>query len=122
MSILLVIAGLMGATGITVAALGAHTYLGAGFDAAANMLLFHAAAVVGLVAAIDRGLLARQIGLVAAAGLVIGAVLFSADVTLPVFAGFELFPHAAPTGGVILIISWIVLAIAAALRPARTTA
>ena len=120
-SLLLVIAGLMGAAGITVAALGAHAYLGAGLDSAGYILLFHAAAVLGAVAAIDRGLLMRTIGLLATVGLVIGSLLFAGDVVLPIYAGFGLFPMAAPTGGVILIVSWIGLALAAAIRPATTT-
>jgi uncharacterized membrane protein YgdD (TMEM256/DUF423 family) len=119
MSILLVVAGLMGAAGITVAAVGAHTYLGAGLDSAGYILLFHAAAVVGLVAAVDRRLVSRTLGLVAASGLVIGALLFSGDVALPIYAGYELFPMAAPTGGIVMIVSWVVLALAAAFSPPK---
>lgn len=119
MAILLVLAGLMGAAGITVAAIGVHAFPGAGLDIAGNMLLFHAAAIVGVVAAVDRGLLSRPVGLFAAAGLVVGAVLFSGDVTLPIYVGFELFPGAAPTGGVLLIVSWVAVALAAAIPPAK---
>lgn len=119
MAILLVLAGLMGAAGITVAAIGVHAYPGAGLDDAGNMLLFHAAAVVGVVAAVDRALLSRVVGLLAAAGLVIGALLFAGDVTMPIYAGFELFPGAAPAGGVLLIISWVAVAVAAAIPPAK---
>jgi uncharacterized membrane protein YgdD (TMEM256/DUF423 family) len=119
MSILLVIAGLMGAAGITLSAAGAHAYPGAGLDTAGQILLFHAAAVMGVVAAIDRGLLSRTIGLLAAAGLVLGSLLFAGDVSLPIYAGVGLFPKAAPTGGVILIVSWIAAAVAAATPPAR---
>ena len=121
-SILLVIAGLMGAAGITVAAIGAHAYLGAGLDSAGYILLFHAAAVIGLVAAVDRELVMRNVGLLSAAGLVVGSLLFAGDVILPIYAGFGLFPQAAPTGGVILIVSWIGLALAAAMRPAESAA
>jgi uncharacterized membrane protein YgdD (TMEM256/DUF423 family) len=119
MSILLVIAGLMGAAGIMEAAVGAHAYLGAGLDTAGYILLFHAAALVGLVAAIDRRLLSRTLGLLAAAGLAIGALLFAGDVTLPIYAGFELFPGAAPTGGVLLIVSWLAVAVGAAITPPK---
>lgn len=119
MSILLVIAGLMGAAGITLSAAGAHAYPGAGLDSAGQILLFHAAAVMGVVAAIDRGLLSRAIGLLAAAGLVLGSVLFAGDVSLPIYAGVGLFPKAAPTGGIILIVSWIAAAVAAASPPTR---
>jgi len=120
MSIMLVIAGLMGAGGITLAAVGAHAYPGAGLDSAGQILLFHAAAVLGVVAATDRGLLSRQIGSLATAGLIVGSLLFAGDVTLPIYAGVGLFPGAAPTGGIILIVSWIATAVAAAVPPART--
>jgi uncharacterized membrane protein YgdD (TMEM256/DUF423 family) len=117
MSLLLVIAGLMGAAGITLSAAGAHAYPGAGFDIAGQILLFHAAAVMGIAAAIDRGLLSRTLGLPAAWGLVLGSLLFAGDVSLPVYAGVGLFPKAAPTGGILLIVSWIATAVAAAARP-----
>jgi uncharacterized membrane protein YgdD (TMEM256/DUF423 family) len=86
------------------------------------MLLFHAAAVVGVVAALDRGLLSRTLGLLAAAGLAIGAILFAGDVTLPIYFGFELFPAAAPAGGILMIASWVAVAVAAAIPPARAPA
>ena len=121
-AILLVLAGLMGASGITVAAIGAHTYLGAGLDVAGNILLFHAATVIAAVAAADRGLLARSVGLLSASGIVLGAVLFSGDVVLPIYSGFGLFPYAAPIGGTLLIVSWVGLAVAAAIPPARSPA
>jgi len=119
MSILLVIAGLMGAAGITLSAAGAHAYPGAGLESAGQILLFHAAAVFGLAAAIDRGLLARGLGVPAAWGLVIGSLLFASDVSLPIYAGVGLFPKAAPTGGILLIVSWVATALAAATRPAK---
>ena len=119
MSILLVLAGLMGAAGITLSAVGAHVYPGAGLDSAGQILLFHAAAVLGVVAATDRGLLSRTLGIPAAWGLVIGSLLFAGDVSLPIYAGVGLFPSAAPAGGIILIVSWIVAAVAAATPPAR---
>jgi uncharacterized membrane protein YgdD (TMEM256/DUF423 family) len=119
MSILLVLAGLMGAAGLTLSAVGAHVYPGAGLDSAGQILLFHAAAVLGVVAATDRGLLSRTLGTPAAWGLVIGSLLFAGDVSLPIYAGVGLFPAAAPAGGIILIVSWIVAAVAAATPPAR---
>jgi uncharacterized membrane protein YgdD (TMEM256/DUF423 family) len=119
MSILLVVAGLMGAAGITLSAIGTHAYPGAGLDAAGQILLFHAAAVLGVAAALDRGLLSRTVGVPAAWGLVVGSLLFAGDVSLPIYAGVGLFPDAAPAGGVILIASWIAAAVAAAMRPAK---
>ena len=55
-----------------------------------------------------------EIGLAAAFGFVVAAALFAGDLTLRHFAGHSLFPLAAPTGGTLLIASWLVLAVAAA--------
>ena len=52
--------------------------------------------------------------------LSIAAALFAGDLTLRQYAGHSLFPMAAPTGGTLLIVSWLVLAVAAA-WPRRTS-
>ena len=44
----------------------------------------------------------------------IAAGLFAGDLTLRQYAGHGLFPMAAPTGGTLLIASWLALAVAAA--------
>ena len=77
------------------------------------MLLFHACAVLGAAALAERGLLDAPIGLAAAFGFVIAAALFAGDLTLRQYAGHGLFPMAAPTGGTLLIVSWLVLALSA---------
>jgi uncharacterized membrane protein YgdD (TMEM256/DUF423 family) len=112
-TILIVLAGLMGASGIAIAAAGAHAAPGVGLDSAASMLLFHAAAVLGGAALAQQGLLWRPMLLVVLAAWVLGAVLFSSDIVLRAFAGHRLFAMAAPTGGIILIAAWIGLAAAA---------
>jgi uncharacterized membrane protein YgdD (TMEM256/DUF423 family) len=118
-TLLIVVAGLMGAGGVVLLAASAHAAPGVGLDSAGHMLLFHAAAVLGGAAVLSAGLVWRPLGLVALFGLALGALLFSGDLTLRAFAGHRLFPMAAPTGGTVLIASWLVLAgagIAAALR------
>jgi uncharacterized membrane protein YgdD (TMEM256/DUF423 family) len=118
-TILLALAGLMGAGGIALAAAGAHMASGAGLDSAGYMLLFHAAAVVGGTALVQQGVLWRPLALAVLAAWVLGAVLFSGDIAMRAFAAHRLFPLAAPTGGMILIGAWLALtiaAIAAALR------
>ncbi len=118
-TILIVLAGLMGAAGIALAAAGAHTAPGAGLDGAAYMLLFHAAAVVGGAALVQQGVLWRPLALIVLAAWVLGAALFSGDIAMRAFAAHRLFPMAAPSGGVLLIGAWLALtvaAIAAALR------
>src|ERR1700691_2085602 len=112
-SMLVVLAGLMGAGGIMIAAAGAHAAPGTGLDSAAYMLLFHAAAVLGGAALMQQGLLWRPLALVSLAAWVLGAVLFSGDIALRAFAGHRLFAMAAPSGGIILIVGWMGLTIAA---------
>jgi uncharacterized membrane protein YgdD (TMEM256/DUF423 family) len=112
-TILIVLAGLMGAGGVIFAAAGAHVTPGAGLDSAAYMLLFHAVAVLGGTALLEQGQLWRPLALFALAGLVFGGALFSGDVALRAFAGHRLFAMAAPTGGTILIAAWLALAAAA---------
>lgn len=119
LTVLIVLAGLMGAAGVVLAAASAHAAQGAGLDSAGHMLLFHAAAVLGGTAVIHQGLIWRPLGIVAVAGLILGAALFSGDLALRAFAGQRLFPMAAPTGGVVLIASWLVLAAAALVALAR---
>ena len=48
-----------------------------------------------------------------AAGLVLGAALFSGDIAMRAFAGHRLFPMAAPAGGTILIAAWLAVTVAA---------
>jgi uncharacterized membrane protein YgdD (TMEM256/DUF423 family) len=119
LTLLLVIAALMGAAGVMLAAAAAHAVRGAGLDAAASMLLFHAAAAFGAAALVHQGLLRRPLGLAGIAAWVIGAVLFSGDIALRAFAGHRLFPMAAPAGGIMLILGWLVLAVAAVAAPWR---
>jgi uncharacterized membrane protein YgdD (TMEM256/DUF423 family) len=114
LTILLVLAGLMGAAGITLAAAGAHAAPQAGLDSAAHMLLFHAVAVVAGVALIRQGVLLRPLMLAVLAAWIVGATLFSADIALRAFAGHRLFAFAAPAGGIVLIAAWLGLAVAAA--------
>jgi uncharacterized membrane protein YgdD (TMEM256/DUF423 family) len=112
-STLLVRASLMGAAGVVLAAAAAHAAPGAGLDSAAYLLLFHAVAVLGAAALVQQGQLWPQAALVAMTGYVLGGVLFAGDVSMRAFAGHRLFPMAAPAGGTILILSWLVLALAA---------
>jgi len=111
---LIALAGLMGAAGVALLAASAHAAPGATLDTAGNILLFHAAAVIALVAVITQtGLTSRPIALLATCGLVLGVALFSGDIAARAFLGHRLFPMAAPAGGVILIVSWLLVALAA---------
>jgi len=113
LTIMIIFAGLMGASGITLAAAGAHAVPNVGLESAAYMLLFHAAALLGGTALLQQGTLWRPLLLVVLIAWVVGAALFSGDIALRAFSGHRLFAMAAPTGGMILIIAWLALAVAA---------
>ncbi len=112
--ILIVLAGIMGADGVVLAAASAHEADASRLASASSMLLFHATAVLAVVALAERGVIHLRIGVAAAFGFVIAAALFAGDLTLRQYAGHSLFSMAAPTGGTLLIVSWLVLALAAA--------
>jgi uncharacterized membrane protein YgdD (TMEM256/DUF423 family) len=111
--ILVILAGLMGAAGIALAAASAHQPDATRLASASSMLLFHATAVLATVLLTERRILHIQLGFVAAFGFVLAAALFAGDLTLRQYAGHALFPMAAPTGGTLLIVSWLLLAVAA---------
>jgi uncharacterized membrane protein YgdD (TMEM256/DUF423 family) len=112
--ILIVLAAIMGADGVMLAAASAHGADTSRLASASSMLLFHASAVLGAVALAERAIVHAKIGIAAAFGFVVAASLFAGDLTLRHYAGHGLFPMAAPTGGTLLIVSWLALAIAAA--------
>ncbi len=105
--ILIILAGVMGADGVVLAAASAHLPDATRLASASSMLLFHAVAVLGVVALTERGLLHRGIGLAAGWAFVVAAALFAGDLTVRQYAGHSLFPMAAPTGGTLLIVSWL---------------
>ena len=115
--ILIAIAGLMGAAGVALAAAAAHLGDTARLGPASSMLLFHAPAVMAALVLAERRVIHGVIGLAAASGLALGAALFAGDLAVRHYAGQALFPMAAPTGGTLLILSWLTLAVAAIARP-----
>jgi uncharacterized membrane protein YgdD (TMEM256/DUF423 family) len=115
--LLLALAGLMGASGIAAWSAAAHLAAGTSLDIGAYMLLFHAPAIAAIALALREGALHRFFGLLAAEGLLLGAVLFSVDLALRSLMGTPLFRLAAPIGGVIVIAGWLLLAVAALAAP-----
>lgn len=113
----LLLAGLMGAAGVALLAAGSHVS-GGQATVAGQMLLFHAAAVLGATAVRKGGYLHSGIARVAVSLLIVGVVLFSADLAMRAFLGDRLFAMAAPLGGGITIAGWLVLALSA-LTPNR---
>jgi uncharacterized membrane protein YgdD (TMEM256/DUF423 family) len=114
--ILVALAGLAGLLGVALAAAAAHVTGGANLDTAARFLLIHAAALVGVAALVGLGIVALGAGRAAAWVLVAGLVLFCGDLSARAFWSTPLFPRAAPTGGILLMVGWALLAIAALMR------
>jgi uncharacterized membrane protein YgdD (TMEM256/DUF423 family) len=112
--ILIILAGVMGADGVILAAASAHQPDASRLASASSMLLFHAVAVLAAVALAERAVIHAAIGIAAAFGFVVATALFASDLTLRQYAGHGLFPMAAPTGGTLLIVSWLGLAVSAA--------
>jgi uncharacterized membrane protein YgdD (TMEM256/DUF423 family) len=116
MHALLVLAGLLGATGIGAAALAAHRSADPDLQIAAYFLLIHATAIAGIAAQQRTGFLA------AASILALGAVLFCGDLMLRALAGTRFFALAAPTGGTLMILGWLMLTVASARALSRRDA
>ncbi len=110
------LAACMGAAGVALAALAAHQG-GVFAGLASQFLILHAAALLG-VSAHARQSRGRAL-LAAGAALALGATLFSADLAARDYFGGRLFPFAAPTGGSLMILAWLALAIAFAVGAAR---
>jgi uncharacterized membrane protein YgdD (TMEM256/DUF423 family) len=109
------VAGLAGAAGVALAAVAAHKVESPALATAAMMLMLHATAAVALLAL--ASCLSRARLWTGLAAFMLAAVsLFSGDIALHMMTGAHLFPMAAPTGGSLLIASWIGVALLAALE------
>jgi uncharacterized membrane protein YgdD (TMEM256/DUF423 family) len=108
------LAGLMGAAGVVLAAMASHDADTARLSPASTMLLFHACAVLGAVALAAHGVIQSRVALIGACGFVVASALFAGDLVMRHATGERLFPFAAPAGGTLLILSWLVLTLAAA--------
>lgn len=110
-----VAAGLIGAAGVGLAAAASHAGGEALLRPASTICLAHAPALIALALSGEK---IRLSGL-AALGMSIGTLLFAGDLVARHFLGTGVFPMAAPTGGMTLIASWLLLAISAAMPPRR---
>ena len=115
--LLAIIPCLMGAAGVSAAAAAAHVTGEGRMSAAAQVLMVHAAATLALAAC---GATASRLVLAGAVGLQAGAILFAADMAARTILERALFPSAAPIGGTLLIVAWLVAAAGFAFRPRST--
>ncbi len=108
-------AALLGAAGVSLAAVAAHRVDSPALATAATMLMIHA--VAGLaIAALAASSQASRRWCFLGAFMLAAVALFSGDIALNTMAGFHLFPMAAPTGGSLLIASWLAVAVLAVLE------
>ena len=108
--ILIVLAALSGLLGVGLSAAAAHV-TGGQLATAAQFLLFHAPALLALVALTAAGLLHPALAQAAGYLLVLGLTLFCGDLSRRAFSGIPLFPRAAPTGGILLMLGWVLIGI-----------
>lgn len=104
-----VLGALFGAAGVALSALAAHR--GGVLAPAAAMLLAHAPVLL-LLGLLSQPWPVRMAGWLLAAG----TMLFAADLLTRELLGGRLFPFAAPAGGLMMIVGWLALAGAVALR------
>ncbi|AQS41954.1 MAG: Hypothetical protein BHV28_12700 [Candidatus Tokpelaia hoelldobleri] len=107
--------GLLGACGIAAYAAAAHITQGY-YSVLAPILLGNGAVLVAL------GLSSKQCMVIWIAGFLItfGAILFSSDLICAQIMQFHLFRYAAPLGGIMIILGWLVFTMTAFLpNPAK---
>ena len=112
---LIVLASLSGLLGVGLSAAAAHL-AGGNLTTAAQFLLFHAPALLALVALITVGAVNPMLGQIAGYVLVLGLILFCGDLSRRAFSGVALFPKAAPSGGILLMLGWVLVGLSALLR------
>jgi uncharacterized membrane protein YgdD (TMEM256/DUF423 family) len=118
----LILACLFGASGVALAAIGAHALddilIGKAvvrFDTALRMHLIHAPALLALAA--SASLASRRWWLAACGLMSLGTLVFCGGLYLAAIAGSTALLPIVPAGGSALILSWLVAGVAFALAP-----
>jgi uncharacterized membrane protein YgdD (TMEM256/DUF423 family) len=113
-------ASLMGAAGVALAAVAAHRVPTPAMASAAQMLMVHAVAVLAIASWAVRSPSAGGWWRGAARAMLLGVALFAGDIALRGFEAGSLFPMAAPIGGSLTILAWVLAAVAAAIEWRRS--
>jgi uncharacterized membrane protein YgdD (TMEM256/DUF423 family) len=101
---LAIAAGLFGAAGLVAAATTTHDKGGTDLLIASNFLMLQAPAICAVALSARR---TNAMFLAAATLMAIGALLFCGDLSARGVFGGSLFPLAAPSGGVAMILGWL---------------
>ncbi|MFD1746229.1 DUF423 domain-containing protein [Rhizobium helianthi] len=105
--LILLLSGILGASGVGLAAAASHGEDVRLLGSASTMCLAHAPVLLGLWLAGQRLRTANLAALVLGGG----TLLFVGDLLSRHFGHGSLFPMAAPTGGVAMMAGWLLLAI-----------
>lgn len=111
--VLLALGALAGLLGVAASAAAAHIPGADGLKTAAQFLLFHAPAVIGLAALGASGAAHRGLTRLAAGAILVGLALFSGDLALRALYAMPLFAMAAPSGGIVLMAGWSLVVVTA---------
>lgn len=112
--LILFVSGIMGLSGVALAAAASHSGDTHFLGSASTMCLAHAPVLLGLYLANGRFRTATPAALV----LGLGTIVFAADLVSRHFLGDRLFPFAAPFGGTMMMLGWLTAA-AGAFLPVR---
>lgn len=108
--LLMIVAGLTGAAGVAAAAAAAHRG-GDNLQTASLFLMVHAP--VFLAVGLAGG--SRAINITAIV-LAVGVALFCGDLVARDYLGQRLFPYAAPIGGTVTILAWLMFAVVSVIK------
>lgn len=110
--LILFVSGLMGAAGVALAAAASHGGDTLFLGSASTMCLAHAPVLLGLY--LGRGHF--RTATLAALILGLGTIVFAGDLVSRHYLGDRLFPFAAPFGGTMMMLGWLVVAAGALFR------
>jgi uncharacterized membrane protein YgdD (TMEM256/DUF423 family) len=116
--ILVALGALAGLAGVALSAAAAHRAGAGNLDTAARFLLLHAPVLIACAALSATALVPPWLGRAAGLVLLAGLALFAGDLIHRVAREGALFPMAAPAGGVLMMVGWGLIALAA-LVPVR---
>ncbi len=116
---LLVGGALAGLSGVALSALSAHVTGAGSLETAARFLLLHAPVLLAIAALTGQRYIHRGFGRSAGFAIGLGLILFCGDLSVRALLQAAPIPLAAPTGGVVLMLGWGALALAAIARDHR---
>ena len=114
-TLILFVSGLMGMAGVALAAAASHGGDTLFLGSASTMCLAHAPVLLGLYLAQKHFRTATPAALI----LGLGTIVFAGDLVARHYLGNRLFPFAAPFGGTMMMLGWLVMA-AGAFLPSRS--